>query len=210
MLKSVYQNGGFYIGKYEAGTTAIDANGKPSGTAVVQANAYPYNFVTCSQAQSIASGMASGGYTSSLMFGVQWDLVLKHLETKGVTQAELKSDSTEWGNYYNNLYNITNASSKYSIDYGTTWTSGAYGEKTSAKSVLLSTGASSEFSKMGISDLAGNVWEWTLEYTSYSSYPCACRGGNYVSDGSYCPASNRVSDSTTISNFIVGFRPALY
>ena len=154
--------------------------------------------------------MASGGYTSSLMFGVQWDLVLKHLETKGATQAELKSDSTEWGNYGNNLYNITNASSKYSTDSGATYTVGAYGEKTSAKSVLLSTGASSEFSKMGISDLAGNVWEWTLEYTADSRGPCAYRGGRYYGDGYNYPASYRNYGSTTFSDNLIGFRPALY
>jgi len=28
------------------------------------------------------------------MFGVQWDLVLKYLETKGTAQADLKTDST--------------------------------------------------------------------------------------------------------------------
>ena len=57
--------------------------------------------------------MSSG--TSSLIFGVQWDLVLKYLETKNAaTQSELKTDSTSIGNYKNNLWNITNTSAKYS------------------------------------------------------------------------------------------------
>lgn len=44
---------------------------------------YPYTYVTCSQAQTLASKLSTGkSYTSSLMFGVQWDLVLKHIETK--------------------------------------------------------------------------------------------------------------------------------
>ena len=211
MLKSVYENGGFYVGKYETGIADSyrTSNTTPSETAVIKANAYPYNYVTNKQAQSLASGMASGEYTSSLMFGVQWDLVLKYLETKGVSQADLKTDSTEWGNYYNNTYNITNSNVKYSIDYGDTWESAPY-EKTANGNILLTTGASSEFNKAGIYDLAGNVFEWTLEYTSYSSLPCALRGGLYNFYGSNNPASNRRSNSTTFAGDSSGFRVSLY
>ena len=82
MLKSVYQNGGFYIGKYETGIEdAPRTSGSPSiaptEIPIIKQNAYPYNYVTCSQAQTLANSMESGNYTSSLMFGVQWDLVLK-------------------------------------------------------------------------------------------------------------------------------------
>ena len=211
MLKSVYQNGGFYVGKYETGIADSyrTASGDVTETPVIKANAYPYNYVTCSQAQSLASGMASGEYTSSLMFGVQWDLVLKYLETKGSTVAELNEDSTSWGNYYNNLWNITNTSAKYSTDYGASYLLAPY-EKTANASILLSTGASSTFSKQGISDLAGNVWEWTLEYSSYSSYPCADRGGLYSDSGNYGPASDRGGHSTTSVDVGLGFRVALY
>ena len=186
MLKSVYQNGGFYIGKYETGIedapkTSGSANVAPTETPVIKQNAYPYNFVTCKQAQTLASSMESGNHTSSLMFGVQWDLVLKYLETKGTAQADLTTNSTNFGNYHNKLYNITNIESKYYLY--PKWTSGAYGTKTSDSFILLSTGASDDFCKQGIYDLAGNVEEWTLEYTSTSSDPCVKRGGSYSMDG---------------------------
>ncbi|OKZ66924.1 MAG: hypothetical protein BHW02_00855 [Clostridium sp. 28_12] len=211
MLKSVYQNGGFYIGKYETGIenapkTDEDENTAPTEIPVIKQNAYPYNYVTCSQAQTLANNMESGNHTSSLMFGVQWDLVLKYLETKGTSQMDLKTDSTSWGNYYNNAWNITNANSKYSTNYGSEWINGAYGKKDSNKSVLLSTGASETFCKHGIYDLAGNVWEWTLEYASVSSYPCAKRGGYYNHNGSNGPAANRHYSSTTSFDSSVGFR----
>ena len=85
MLKSVYKNGGFYIGKYETGIESTPKTSGSSTTApkeipVIKQNAYPYNYVTCSQAQTLASKMESGKYTSSLMFGVQWDLVLKYFK----------------------------------------------------------------------------------------------------------------------------------
>ena len=219
MLKSVYKNGGFYIGKYETG---IESTPKTSGSStttpeeipVIKQNAYPYNYVTCSQAQTLANKMESGNYTSSLMFGVQWDLVLKYLETKGTAQADLKTDSTSWGNYSNNLWNITNENSKYAIlntsNYTLDWTSGAYGVKGSSKEILLSTGASETFSKQGIYDLAGNVWEWTLEYTASSSFPCATRGGVYDYNGSNYPAAYRNDNGTAYCNIYIGFRLSLY
>ena len=213
MLKSVYQNGGFYIGKYETGTetarTSGDASTAPKDTPVIKPNVYPYNCVTCSQAQTLASNMEHGDRTTSLMFGVQWDLVMKYLETKGTSQADLKTDSTNWGNYSNSVWNITNANLKYAPN-GSGWTTATEKSKTANEEILLSTGADDSFSKMGIYDLAGNVGEWTLEYTSSTSTPCAYRGGYYTYSGSNVPAGIRFYRSTTTLYDNIGFRLALY
>ena len=215
MLKSVYQNGGFYVGKYETGVMenprykeSSSATVMPTDTPVIKQNAYPYNNITCSQAQTLASNMESGNHTSSLMFGVQWDLVLKYLETKGTAQADLTTESTSWGNYINNAWNITNVDSKYYKKPN--WTSGAYGAKGGYAGVLLSTGASEEFGKQGIYDLAGNVYEWTLEKTSNSGRPCAVRGGDYVCPGKRYPAANRDYYGTTGYDGNFGFRVSLF
>ena len=211
MLKSVYQNGGFYVGKYETGIDYSETqrtSNSGSQTPVIKQNAYVYNYVTCKQAQTLASSMNSGGYTSSLMFGVQWNLVLKYMETKGAAQLDLNNDSTSWGNYYNNQWTVNNILAKYSTDYGRTYDTAPYA-KTSDERILLTTGASSEFNKAGIYDIAGNVREWTLEYTSDKSYPCAYRGGMYYTTGYYYPAgtygSLEISDS-----YDDGFRVVLY
>ena len=223
MLKSVYQNGGFYIGKYETGIenkpkTSYSVDTAPTETPVIKRNAYPYNYVTCSQAQTLANNMESGNHTSSLMFGVQWDLVLKYLETKGTSQMDLKTDSTSWGNYINNAWNITNSNSKYAIGddklENFDWTSGAYGIKDSDTIVLLSTGASDDFSKQGIYDLAGNVFEMTLEHTNSISRArprgtCTARGGGFYSWEDKNPVSVRldISEIEFIGN---GFRVSLF
>ncbi len=99
MLKSVYKSGGFYVGKYETGIeTTPKTSGLPSvllaETPKIKQNAYPYNWVTCSQAQILANNMERRNYNTSLMFGVECDLVLKYLKAKGTAQADLKTDST--------------------------------------------------------------------------------------------------------------------
>ena len=81
MLKSVYENGGFYVGRYEAGIKenrtgepGTNSDGKYTiegmPTPLSKADAYPYTYVTRTQAQNLASNVNSGTKTSSLMFGV--------------------------------------------------------------------------------------------------------------------------------------------
>ena len=241
MLKSVYENGGFWIGRYEAGITKNRTSKDEEITVApllkagtVDAPIYPYTYVTCSQAQTIASKLSTGkSYTSSLMFGVQWDLVLKHIEVKEVAkgttlatiQSELRSDSTSWGNYYNASFEINRG--KYAKNGAlTTWynyntaladcvtytngTSTKVSASSSSNTILLTTGASDACQKMNIYDLAGNVYEWTLEYTAFTGTPCAFRGGIYFNFGSSSPASDRSSSNTTYSNYDIGFRPSLF
>ena len=152
--------------------------------------------------------MESGNHTSSLMFGVQWDLVLKYLETKGTSQEDLKTNSISWGNNYNNLWNITNTDSKYY--YNSKWIMGAYGEKTSESEILLSTGASNDFCKQGIYDLAGNVYEWTLEKSHDSSAPCVTRGESYSSIDAIISVAERSWRIEGNCYRYVGFRVSLF
>ncbi len=230
MLKSIYQNGGFWIGRYEIGdseaTSSNTGRTSSSGiehTPVIKANQIPYTYITCSQAENLAETFAPTGYTTSLMFGLQWDLVCKHLETKGTNpgttadslQNAIKSNSTDWGNYYNASFDVTNINAMYSEDAGASWkkvseeTDKKY-SKASSKSVLLTTGAEARNSMLNICDLAGNICEWTLEKSSSANDPCTYRGGFYNYNGSNIPASVRYYNSTTSSSNIHGARVSLY
>ena len=224
MLKSVYTYGGFWIGRYEAGiegTTTETTNARTSSSgrisietspkAISQKDAIPYNYVYCSEAQALAKEMTpNNSYTSSLMFGIQWDLVCKYLEVKGkLAKADINSNSTSWGNYSNVGRTISSDKAKQTTNSGSTWTA-ITGTKP-VSSVLLTTGASEETNKMNIYDFAGNEWEWTLEHvTLNSSSPCVNRGGGYNYSGSDYPVSNRVNYSTTTADNSICFRATFY
>ena len=240
MLKSVYTNGGFWLGRYEAGlegdtprisSTAISASDK----AVVKQNKIPYNFVTRDEAQELATRMNYNGCTSSLIFGIQWDLTLKYIEEKTVELAEeankdtvradikskLTSNSTTIGNYYNSeftlnrgkfaTYNDLSDWKSYNSEEKQTLVTGSQKQAQSSNSnaILLTTGATDATNLQNIYDIAGNVWEWTREIYATSN-PCVVRGGCYYYDGSNNPAKDRSNDSTSSSNSVVGFRLGLW
>ena len=160
------------------------------------------------------------------MFGVQWDLVLKHLSNKGVSESLLKTDSSTWGNYNNQPFEINRG--KYSV--ASPWNSfTAYTTATASKVtveevegeivstkigttdenvILLTTGVSDNNSKYNIYDLAGNVSEFTLERTSDTSYPCVARGGSFDTTGSSYTASYRHKTGPT--GLGSAFRSSLY
>lgn len=207
MLKSVYEKGGFYIGRYEMGTQTRRTTATATlTTPEIKQGLYPYNYITCSQAQTKAKELSTQGKQASLMFGIQWDLVLKFIETKGEkTQAELKTDSSTWGNYNNVSFSLIRG--KYLI--GSTWNTTTTYTKP-ASGILLTTGATTRNSALNIYDLAGNLREWTLEYTIATNPPCTCQGGYYNIGGSNNPVSHRNANATTDSLIDVGTRPALW
>ena len=230
MLSSIYTNGGFWISRYEIGdstattsNTTRTSNSGITGTAVSKANQIPYNFVTCSQAQKLASGMADGtNKTGSLLFGIQWDLTCKFLEKNSdLTKEDIKTDSTRWGNYGNN--SLTLIKGKYNIQpnnansiwkqYTEDTVNYVVSSQTSSNtnySELITSGASEQTKKLNIYDLAGNMNEWTLEHTSISDLPCTERGGLFFDEGSSYPATFRGAFSTSYNYGDFGFRTTIY
>ena len=233
MLKSVYQNGGFWVAKYEAGLTEENnrTSSTPAPTIAPQSkeNLVPYTWVTRTEAKKLAEMITytkgETTYKGSLMFGVQWDLVLKFIETKKIATdativSKLNSDSKDIGNYTDATFTINRGKySKYNdlstwYNYtedlsGIVSNSVKSAQSSFDNSILLTTGAVDQNSLMNIYDIAGNVYEWTLEYPSPSDYSCVYRGGYFTYAGSYGPPSIR-NDCMPDSSYIIGFRISLY
>ena len=242
MLKSVYENGGFYVGRYEAGIVEnrtlygpTNSDGKYTiegmPTPVTKADAYPYTWVTRTQAQNLASNVNSGTKTSSLMFGVQWDLVLAFMHNKGnIADSTLTTNSTTIGNYINSTFDLNRGKYAQYGQLGNEWKNfdSALGsivvsnettgkmkkteQSSDSNSILITTGGTEQSKVMNIYDIAGNVWEWTLELTSYpgTNRPCARRGGGFYDTGSSLPAAYRSDGGTVGSVGIIGFRVSLF
>ena len=230
MLKSIYENGEFWIGRYEAGMTGdtgrTDENASiDSIIPLSQKNLIPIFYVTCNQAQIISTRTEKKGiYNSSLMFGIQWDLVLRYLSNKGVSTSLINSDSSSWENYQNttnaalkggkytqymsSTYQMTfNTWNAYNVNLGDIVKSNILNNVNMPQSVLLTTGASDKFQQKNIYDLAGNIDELTLERSSDSN-PCTSRGACYVASA---PVSTRAyGQSTDNSNYYTGFRVSIY
>mgnify|MGYP004461142523 CR=1 FL=1 len=227
MLSSIYTNKGFYIGRYEAGIAGSDDDTNlarysrteitsSSPEAVSKKDMIPYNYVRCSDAQQLANGMSTGDKTSSLMYGIQWDLVCKFLEVKGnwdttenTAQYYIKRDSKSWGNYKDSGFKINSTKAR---GYDNPWNDVSGTSKSAETEILLTTGASEQNKKMNIYDFAGNELEWTLEKTTFTYGHCSSRGGYYGNyGGSYgFPASYRSNYDTTDSHYIIGLRVSLY
>ena len=213
---------GFYIGRYEAGTT--DKRTKETtgiSKVVVKRDAYPYIYVKWGEGMAtvgeegavyLSKNMYSAneiGATSTLCYGVQWDAIMKFVEdsTHSIT------NSTTWGNYKNNAWTIERTTAQYTdttnVKTGN-WTAITSDKsKTSSASYLLTTGASDTCKKMNIYDLAGNVREWTLERYSGRTSRCADRGGCYASSSSYSVSGHTYMDDTSGTPNL-GFRLSLY
>ena len=210
MYASVETNGGFYVGRYEAG--------KENGNVVEKQGKEVYNNVSWSkngkmneEGTEIANGVdgtkdgavelarnfdTANNYisvASTLIYGVQWDAIMAWIEPryKNASNAEdlvaeknFVADSTGKGNY--------------SEDVNTNeW-----------KGKVTTTGASDDYEVNNIYDLAGNVFEWTMESrnTNYRVF----RGGYYGSTGSDGPASTRGNGNPSYSYDFRGFRVTLY
>lgn len=196
MYASVRENGGFYVGRFEAG--------KENGNVVVKQEADVFNHVTWSKnggmneeievegtednpdgAIELARNFDTlNGYTnvtSTLMYGVQWDAVMQWMD------PAYKEESCDLNDSY-----VANSEGE-----------GYY--TPSAPEAPTKTGY---YGVNNVYDLAGNVYEWTME--SFDTDSRINRGGNYYSTGTVYPASSRNANVPSMTHDNFGFRIALY
>ena len=204
MYKSVKDYGGFYIGRFETGKDE-------EGNVVIRKGVTPYNNVPWSSTRSMTEDEAIDGkengaieqaryfdtlkgytsVTSTLCYGVQWDAALNYIDPKYITNAEIGAPNCSEDSYVRDSSGHGNYS-----DSDSTNNPGQ-------------TGAKEEYNIKNIYDLAGNVYEWTME--SYYTSNRVSRGGYYFSSGSNSPSSYRDSSgnpSDAYANY--SFRVTLY
>ena len=195
---SVERYKGFYIGRYEAGdkenteAKTLRNSNDVTKTVTIKANQAPYNYVTRTQAISLAEGFATKqGYKSQtkLVSSYAWDTTIAFIQ-------KYNSDygvSSEEGNY-NNVPDFDYIDIK--------------GDKKNGKGIIMPTGQTIPL--CNIYDMGGNVWEWTTESCSAESdYPCTLRGGNCYDGYKVYPAGHRFYD-LNYADPTFGFRIAMF
>ena len=224
LTKSIYKYGGFYIGRYEAGSIEERKESTTGVTTLgIKQDMYPYIYVKWGESMSeigtegavaLSNSLYNSnnyGATSMLCTGACWDSMLDFIKD----EEHNATSSADWGNYSDAEFDITRGKYAEIVSYTLSTFQSLDNEyqKTETAKVLLTTGATDRNSAKNIYDVAGNCQEWTLE--SYSSNTRVCRGGAYMHTGSYnqnsyYPASDRNDGNPNISDFSCSFRPIMY
>ena len=199
MIESIKKYGGFYIGRYETGNLS-------QTEAVVKKMNKDINYETWYTMYEKCKSLAgiNENVETSMIWGSLWDETLQWLiESEAeistgekMTYDLIAKDSTNWGNFHNAEFDYTNAS-------------GGTSTKNASSGTRIPTGSTEYTKANNIYDLAGNVFDWTLE--AHSVIHRVSRGGYYFYNGAESPAGYRYSAYYPTSSGIAdGCRSALY
>ncbi len=182
MIESVDTYGGFYIGRYETGNLASNTTTEP---VVVKENESISSVNWYYMYQNSKSVAANDNVVSTMIWGCMWDRTLIWLtETGDKTYSEI-TNSTTWGNYSDSTgAAATNSGSKQP------------------------TGTNEAWKANNIYDLAGNVYDWTIEALNTGNR--VSQGGSYTLSGSNVPSSSRSSYRPYFTDSNYGTRLAFY
>ena len=181
--KSAIENGGYYIGRYEARdgvtTSARTSSTSDTNQLVCTASNFVYNNVTQPKAASLSQGMyaENSNFTSDLVNSYAWDTAIDFLQ-----KCDNRTDKTT-----------------------------PYSRQTTVNSTLATQGTNNLETKdqiCNIFDMASNCFEWTTETNSFATYSCVVRGGDYFNSKYY--ATGRYGFSWFNSTADLAFRPLLY
>ena len=196
MYQSIEDYGGFYIGRFETGKDE-------SGNVVIRKGVTPYTEVPWSSTKSMTEDESIDGtengaieqaryfatakkYTSvksTLCYGVQWDAALNYIDPNYITKAEIGTPNCAEDSF------VRDSTGKGWYDQSNPTNTGYYQIK-------------------NIYDLAGNVFEWTME--SYIADSRVSRGGYCYYSGSNYPCSSRINYRPDDTDPFHGFRTTLY
>ena len=195
MIASVNKYHGFYVARYEAGKENMNG----VNFLVSKKNVMVWRHIewgdsitdmattgAVCQARNMYSNLNNYGVTSTLIYGIQWDMVMRWLSDK----VKVFDDSRDWGNYCDSKGDAKLNSGSLNI-----------------------TGVNEKWKAKNIYDLAGNCREYTMETYINSSNNMIykeSRGGDFSVSGTAYPASVHYPYVYNWEDFNITFRVALY
>lgn len=180
---SVSNYGGFWFGRYEAGSETKRTKSSGVTTLGIKQDMYPYQYVKWGESMN-EIGTVGAVYLSSELYnsddygaksmlctGACWDAMIDFVKD----DKRSVMDCLNWGNYYNASFTITRGEyALFSNTLGDFIPVDETHEKASLVRELLTTGATVRNSSNNIFDTSGNCAEWTTE--AYSSEERVYRG----------------------------------
>ena len=170
---SVNANGGYYIGRYEAGDKESTETKKmriskslQTNTITIKKDQVPYNYIETANAKRIAEEMSSVQEyraRTKLVSSYAWDTAISLMQ---IINADYGNSSAE-GNYKDTSFTYKDISTVTDEEK----------TKSNGSSTLVPTGQTTAV--CNIYDMGGNLWEYTTESYSYVSNAYASRGGCY-------------------------------
>ena len=189
-IDSISKYGGFWIGRYETG------NLSQAIPVVQKMNTDIENQTWYTMYSKLQRIDTSENVKTNMIWGCLWDETLQWLVDTGRLKEDELVVSNSWGNYHDTTF-------EYTATNGNTLT------KTLAANTRIPSGSAEYTNANNIYDMAGNVWDGTLE--GNGSNDRRLRGGYYFGGASYKPASDRNGNGLPNgSSQYCGFRAYLY
>lgn len=195
LVKRVKNDKGFWIARFE---TSIDSN----GNAQSKKNQIVTTNKTWYQMYNYEKMLGKNNVNSGMVWGSQWDQVM-------IWMKNIRNTSISGNKYYildsSNMGNYINTEIKEIINNRIETV------KKDGEAVIYKTGVIPQATVRNICDMAGNVWEWTMEANFTSSR--TVRGGDCSYDGITYPASAKFSfqaDYTGEKIETIGSRMTIY
>ena len=199
---SVNANGGYYIGRFEAGdkeateAKTMRTRETENKTVTIKKDQVPYNYISQANCKTLAEGMSDAqGYKAKtkLVSSYAWDTAISLMQ---ITNEDYGNSSAE-GNYKDTSFTYKDISTVTDEEK----------TKSNGSSTLVPTGQTTAV--CNIYDMGGNLWEYTTESNSSTDVPYTCRGGIYIDNYASYPAGYRYSRyGSAYSTY--GFRLTLY
>ena len=236
--KSVVENGGFYMGRYEMGMPGQTSGAKPvlsnsrearniKGVPVCKANVMPWNFIDWSQAKENLESMYNSDVQSAMLNSYARTTTLNWFMDTGIITFSGLSASESYGIYNPSNEEVTAIFKGYcyrmdAYDYSTAGLA-YYSDYTSIMDIsmggmeifLIATGAETNPIKRNalnnIYDLAGNTGEWITEKEN-GSESHRISGGSFKDYSYVAPLMDGIgfACSGKTGEIYISSRPILY